>query len=248
VLPSKYRQRAAAVGALLDAASGISHESDWTRPWAGMMAPQSSNSAGFGPPFRWLPALLEAWLFAMLPEDLKHRLFQRFRNALVELIEQSAFVRPFSIERANSTHNGDHFLGLSILSFQVRARQRDGTQRAMTEEECQRLFVYLNNDMSGAIPSLRPGQEGLARLQVHVGQPVTIPMAAGPVCVLRLVLGARFFNFVGHADGAAMEAALQSEIGDARRAIQKIELLASEWGNINGPTPSKPPAEHDDSP
>ena len=109
VLPSKYRERAAAVGTLLEATQGISHESDWTRPWSDMLKGHSFPSAGFGPSFRWLPALLEAWLFASLPEVLKRKLFQRFRKALLELIEQSSFLKPFSIERTDSANRERSF-------------------------------------------------------------------------------------------------------------------------------------------
>lgn len=235
IVPAEYRRRAAEVGRLLAAIRGISHQSDWTRPWADILNRHTFRSAGFGPPFRWLPALLEAWMFASLPEVLKRHLFHRFRTALLDLIAQSSFIKPFSISRLDTDSSGDHFLGLSILSFQVYAKHGDGIQRSMTEDECQKLFVYLNTDMSCFIPSLPRSQRGLSRLQVHVGQPVTINVAGGSACVLRLVLGARFFTFIGHAHPTAMEAALQSEIGDAERAIQKIELLANEWANIVAP-------------
>jgi hypothetical protein len=43
------------------------------------------------------------------------------------------------------------------------------------------------------------------------------------------VLGARFFNFIGHSPPQSQEAALLSEIEDAKRAISKLELLADNW-------------------
>jgi hypothetical protein len=50
--------------------------------------------------------------------------------------------------------------------------------------------------------------------------------------VLRLVVGARFFNIVGHAGPGAIEASLASEIADALRAIDKAELIAEHWHDI----------------
>jgi hypothetical protein len=50
--------------------------------------------------------------------------------------------------------------------------------------------------------------------------------------VLRLVIGARFFTIVGYAGIGAVEAALESEISDAIRAIDKLELAAERWKQI----------------
>ena len=44
-----------------------------------------------------------------------------------------------------------------------------------------------------------------------------------------MVIGARFFNILGKVDQGSFEAALVSEISDAKRAIKKIELLAAYW-------------------
>jgi hypothetical protein len=43
------------------------------------------------------------------------------------------------------------------------------------------------------------------------------------------VLGARFFNIVAYASGGSIEAALESEISDAIRVVEKIELLAANF-------------------
>jgi hypothetical protein len=48
------------------------------------------------------------------------------------------------------------------------------------------------------------------------------------------VVGARFFTIVGYAGAGAVEAALESEISDAIRAIEKLELLAMRWPEITG--------------
>ena len=53
--------------------------------------------------------------------------------------------------------------------------------------------------------------------------------ASGSTAMLRMVLGARFFSIVAHAGPGSVEAALESEIADAIRALEKLELLAQKW-------------------
>ncbi|NTU97640.1 MAG: amino acid decarboxylase [Chlorobiaceae bacterium] len=47
-----------------------------------------------------------------------------------------------------------------------------------------------------------------------------------------MVIGARFFNIIGSAGEDGYEAALVSEISDAKRALKKIELLAENWPHL----------------
>ncbi|MGA8380343.1 MAG: hypothetical protein WB710_04345, partial [Stellaceae bacterium] len=70
----------------------------------------------------------------------------------------------------------------------------------------------------------------------HIGQPVTLAIGADrrELSILRLVVGARFFTIVGYAGAGAVEAALESEISDAIRAIEKLELVAMRWPEITG--------------
>ena len=47
--------------------------------------------------------------------------------------------------------------------------------------------------------------------------------------MLRLVIGMRFFNIIGHAGPGGVAAALESESSDLLRAIDKLEHLAENW-------------------
>ena len=60
-------------------------------------------------------------------------------------------------------------------------------------------------------------------------QPVVLGSGSDSRTVLRLVIGMRFFNIVGHAGPGGMAAALQSEISDLIRAIDKLEILVRYW-------------------
>jgi hypothetical protein len=237
VLPAALRSRAAAVGAGLRAAPGIGHPHDWTHDWvqagaAAMPVPPGAPPS-FGSVFRWLPALLEAALFASLPEDFRAAAFDRFRAALAPRLAASPWLQP--IDTGDDGPAGDDAEALerlSILSFQVLGRRWDGSLAPLGDADCRRLFEALNRDMSAFLPGAGPAAAALARLQAHIGQPVTLGGPPGAVTVLRMVLGARFFSIVGYAGAGAAEAALQSEIADARRAIAKVELLAEHWWRL----------------
>jgi hypothetical protein len=108
-------------------------------------------------------------------------------------------------------------------------------RRTLDAQECQRLFELLNLDLSQHISPLSPAQQITAAQCAHIGQPVTLFIGDDKreLSVLRLVIGARFFTIVGYAGIGAVEAALESEISDAIRAIDKLELAAERWKQIS---------------
>ena len=183
----------------------------------------------FGLVFRWLPALLEAELLGELSEDFRRRAFERFRAELTSRMNESTYIQPIDVGDGDGTVAGGALARLSIMSFQVLGRSKDGGLKALDEEACRYLFEALNRDVTPTLDALDPTSAAVARQQAHIGQPVTLGSAHGEVTVLRMVLGARFFTIVGYAGAGAIEAALMSEIADARRAIAKVELLAGHW-------------------
>ncbi len=237
VVPRKMQARAEAVGAFLVAAPGVGHAYDWTEGWSQRMASASGIEPSFGPLFRWLPALLEAELFQALPEDFRRSAFVLFRHALQQRLIRSPFVRPIDVGDGDvaaepgtaDADGGGSLARLSILSFEVLGRRSDGSLAPLGDADCRHLFEQLNCDVTPILPDLDAVSRSIARQQAHIGQPVTLGRQGATVTVLRMVLGARFFNIVGYAGRGAYEAALRSEIADAQRAVDKVELLASRW-------------------
>ncbi len=229
IVPKTFLNQASAVGNALQNTVGIGHRSDWTQAWKENMPAQDKPSAGFGPIFRWLPALLEAELFSSLTLDFRKRAFDRFKQELVHVISRSMYIKTLNSDQVDDSESNDNFLRLSIISFEILARKRNGHIQVLNETECRRLYECLNSDVSDIIPNLSPRERSLARLEIHVGQPVTLHSQRNSICVLRLVLGARFFTFVGLGTEKMRQAALQSEINDAKSAIAKIELLVKNW-------------------
>lgn len=226
VLPRSMRARLAAVCTAMESAPAVTHADSWTRWWSARL-PQTSGKTSFGPLFRWLPALLEATLFRNLPREFCDFAFEEFRRAVTARVTESAYLRPIS--SGELSREEELFARLSIVSFEVMGRQANGELAALSETECRYLFEQLNRDTNPLLPRLAVKDRALARQEAHIGQPVTLRSQAGPITVMRIVIGARFFSIVGFAEPAAITASLESEIADAQRAISKIELLAENW-------------------
>ena len=234
VLPQPLRSRSAKVAALLNEAPAVGSSQDWNSWWRGQFAiPANVRAASFGAIFRWLPALLEARLFSAIPGPIRERSFSRFRRAMNERLDASQWlVRMQEAAGDDTDEPGKPNLATrSIICFAVMAPRRDGTKRAMDEEECRKIFQLLNLDLTAKLGELGAADRARAGIQAHIGQPVVVrsPSGSGGTAMLRMVLGARFFSIVAHAGPGSVEAALASEIGDAVRALEKLELLARLW-------------------
>lgn len=243
VLPPKFRDRADPVARLLASAPGVGHSEDWNGWWRDRLKPTPpAIKPSFGPVFRWLPALLESKLLDAVSPELMRYGFERFRAALNDYIAQSDWLVRIDEGAPAPGAAGTGIPDLatsSIICFSVTVADWNGERRLLDEEECRKMFQLLNTDVSRILGRLSPAEEERARQQAHIGQPVALKAlgASGPLSVLRLVLGARFFTIIGHAGPGSVEAALESEIGDAVRAIEKLEMLASRWVEISSGVP-----------
>ncbi len=233
-VPAHLRQHAAALAEALASAPAVGHPEDWDSQWQSKAVASrvATATSGFGPLFRWVPAIAEAQLFRALDEPSKAGSFERFRNEILNRITYSHALQPISGERYFVPEGNRSFMTNTILSFQVLANDGKGGRVALAEPECRKIFEFLNEDMQYRLPHLSPLQKDIASLEAHLGQPVALGTPDDGICVLRMVLGARFFNFIGHSPPQSQEAALMSEIEDAKRAISKLELLAEHWPTL----------------
>ncbi|HEX7034362.1 MAG TPA: hypothetical protein VF210_01230 [Pseudomonadales bacterium] len=241
LLPASMRSRAPAIADALKRSPAVAALADWLADWRPPPAPSACHRS-YGPLFRWLPALIEASLFLELPEDFRLEIASRFRDALLAKMSASRYLHPLTLVEPPTTELAKVIAQHSILSFAVLGKRDSGELSPLNEAECRHLFELLNKDVASLLQPISAVEEALARQPVHIGQPVTLGSAETPTTVLRLVLGARFFTIVGQADTEiAREAALESEIADATRAIAKVELLASYWWRVaSNPDAMKP--------
>ena len=239
VVPTTFRARAEEARSLLVAAPGVGRPDDWNDWWRQRLERHSLLSvASFSYLLRWLPAISEAHLLRALPAALCRYAFARFREAVEKRLGQSENLIPID-ELAGSTSSGRDDLApdlstRSIVCFAIAKPNGGKGEETLNSEECQRLFELLNLDVSDRLGALDPADQVRAAQCAHIGQPVALRRAGArpPLAVLRIVVGARFFTIVGHAGPGAIEAALESEIADMFRAIEKIELLARRWADL----------------
>ncbi len=240
VAPKLLRMRAKEVRHLLATAPSVTRPEDWNAWWRANLGRSSvSSAASFGHLFRALPAIAEAHLLRALPPELCRYAFARFREAVkARLAASPNLVTIDELDEVKSeTPDGaaSDLSSQSIVCFAIAKPEDDGGGQKLNAEECQRLFEFLNLDMSEKLGPLSPADKVRAAQCAHIGQPVSLRTGEGngKLAVLRLVVGARFFTIVGHAGPGAIEAALDSEISDVFRAIEKIELLARRWRDLD---------------
>ena len=229
LFPVALRPRVAQTAALMR--PGIGYGEDWSAAWAPHL-PASPTEPAFGAAFRWLPALLEVKLLRHVPEALRIHVLDRFRNEVTERLARSpcfeALPREADADAGDDSHSLQ-FARHSIISFELRARTWSGEQITLAEPECRKLFEFLNEDASRLIPEASRATRALLSQEFHIGQPVRLGRGDKERTVLRLVIGMRFFNIIGHAGPGGVAAALESESSDLLRAIDKLEHLAENW-------------------
>jgi len=227
ILPISIRARVNWIRQRLQQAPAVCDPECWTGWWHDRLG-QSQGTASTAPALRWLPALLEARLFKQLRPERMAVAMERFRSEIVPRIGSSRYLRPLDEAVSSSSVNpGPHG---SIVAFEVLAADNDGSLKPLGVDAAERFFRLLNQDLtSNGKERFGPLDRAIASVCCHIGQPVTLGYGAQSLTVMRLVLGARFFNAVAFATGPAAEAALGAELADAARVVAKIEWLAAHW-------------------
>ena len=226
LVPPALRDRRTAMAGLLK--PGVGYAEDWSATWSDVL-PATKGQITFGAAFRWLPALLEVQLWRQVSPALRAHILARFSEAVTERLQHSDSFRLLPRESTAVGTSSEEFTRESILAFEVLATRWDQSRDALGPDACRKMFEMLNRDVSELLPQLCVAEQALLRQEFHIGQPVELGDGGDPRTVLRLVLGFRFFTIVGLAGPGAIRAALESEISDLLRAIDKLEILAQNW-------------------
>lgn len=229
LMPADYRARAETVHRLMR--PGLCYPEDWSGWWAGRVG-HSEAPPEFGAPMRWLPALMETRLLDHVPLALREVALERFRSEVTDRLAGSPVLNVLPREEEDGSadlSHGQSFARHSIMAFEVKGADWDGTLRPLDEPGCRRIFELLNQDASGLIPTAIGAEQALLSQEFHIGQPVVLGSGDHMRTVLRLVIGMRFYNIIAHAGPGSITAALDSEISDLLRAIDKLEILARNW-------------------
>lgn len=241
IVPARFRKRYREFAQLLAQAPLLASHLALTGTIRKVAQPSlPSAQYRFGFLFRWIPAILEAHLFRSLPNSLCLTLLMRMRDAVSSRIRLSRHLQEF--EHASPWEEKDsegdtEIMAGSIVCFSVCVGAGE-QMRNLDISECRLLFGLLNLDVSRLLPALGREERRIASQPAHIGQPVAIPGASpsghGDLALLRLVVGARYFTFIGHSGLRLQEAALEAEISDALYALAKVELLARHWNVLLG--------------
>ena len=238
IVPAQLRERRQTAARLWAAAPALAPANFWGPAWRVALDPGLDVAASFGPLFRWAGALIEAELFRATPLDLARSGFDAFCAELRAHLATCRFLEPLDPPHFCAGGLGgrdfDAFAGSSIICFAPRIDEGARGFRRLDARESERLFRWLNADIGEALPGLTANEAALARQPFHIGQPVDlVPGADPPNIILRLVVGARFFSTLAMA-GAHSDAALDAEIADALRAVDKAELILANWARLAG--------------
>ena len=233
VAPARLRTRRTAIARLWAQAPAVAPAAFWPRPWREAFAPDGPP-ASFGPLLRWAGALVEAELFDAVPIELARRAFAVFSAALRERLARCRHLVEWDAPEPLKAQNFAEIAGASIVCVAPRVEAEGGALQRLGAAESDTLFRALNADLTGRLGGLDQLQAALARQPFHIGQAVDLtPGSTPPNVVLRLVIGARLFSAIAMA-GERFNAALDTEIYDALRAVDKAELILARWRELAG--------------
>ena len=195
---------------------------EWPEAWqpTGAVLSQRPN---LGLLFRWRAALFEMAALDAVPEALRTRVVGELGAAIRAALAAAPLLEP--VEPAQRD-------GLStIFPFRVLRQDADGACRPMGTEAARQVWRWLREDLADRLPAQAGRAERrLAALPCQVGQAITI----GAAGALRLCVGARLISeaALDPALGATMELRLQRQIGRARLALAKAELIARYFDDL----------------
>jgi hypothetical protein len=197
-----------------------SSQAEWPEEAGSGTLPARGN---FGLLLRWRAALAEWDALQAVPATRTREIVTRFAAAVrqgiaanpdVALLETPAPARP-----------DDGWDGVqTVVGFVVRP------EAPLDPLAARRLYHWLNADLRGALPAtLSAEEERLACLRCHIGQPVPLAGAAGPVGVLRISAGARLVSGEPSHHDLDEDARLLREIRDALSVLAKVSLILAHW-------------------
>jgi hypothetical protein len=197
-----------------------SSQAEWPQEAGSGALPARGN---FGLLLRWRAALAEWDALEAVPATRTREIVTRFAAAVrqgiaanpdVALLETPAPARP-----------DDGWDGVqTVVGFVVRP------ETPLDPLAARRLYHWLNADLRGALPAtLSAEEERLACLRCHIGQPVPLAGAAGPVGVLRISAGARLVSGEPSHHDLDEDARLLREIRDALSVLAKVSLILAHW-------------------
>ena len=232
--------------------SAYGSQADWPPLAAVAHLPRTVN---LGMVLRWQAALAEMQAFAAVPPATARKRLALFLAGVLDaiaarehlvLLEVPAPDRPPPAAAGQRVPSWDQLR--TIISFLVlEAGPVPGERVPLTMARARQLYRWLNADVSTALPKhATEAERRVGGLLCHVGQPAPVPHAAlgcDSAGALRISAGARLVSGEPSHQGLDAERRVSREIADARRVLDKIDLLLRYWTAMQAadPEPSYAP-------
>jgi hypothetical protein len=194
-------------------------------------------AGNYGLALRWHAAMAEMRALFAVPPGRRAEILSGFgavvaaeiaANPLLALLPAPAIDRRAGAE--------DWELCRSIYTFSLRLPD---AVRCLSPEEARAVYVWLNADLSGALPDLDAEDRRLAASICHIGQPVKLPRPDGNcIGVLRVSAGARLISGEPSHRDLPSGARLQREFDDLRAVFGKIRLILSHYTVLAAANPA----------
>ncbi len=210
--------------------------SDFPLRWRGLTRGISLGT-NVGSLLRWRAALWQMEAFFAVPPERQFSAVRHFVKGLTDAVARSPWVDMVDAP-ALTRHpdGGEQAWDSTQTIFSLLVRHADvpaGEPPYLTLEEAQRLYRWLNADISSLLPEGTSDDEHrIASSRCHLGQPVVIFTDRGrKYAAIRIAFGARLCSRVEMDPllGETDEARKQWELGSALAVLAKIELIARHW-------------------
>jgi len=192
-------------------------------------------SGNYGLALRWHAALAEMRALLRVPPLSRVEILQGFaatvRRAIAALPALTLLEAP-PIARYPGDEAWERLP--SIFTFSLRAPH--APERCLTPVEARAVYLWLNTDLSPALPHAGPEAARIC----HIGQPVPLPQPSGEGLqgVLRVSAGARLLSGEPSHRGLDTKARLAREFADLAMVFEKIALVLSNWEALTSANPA----------
>ncbi|MDD2876432.1 MAG: hypothetical protein PHT60_04285 [Acidiphilium sp.] len=207
-------------------------QGEWPR---GAAAAQNLPSgANYGLLLRWRAALAEYRVFAVVDNERKTAVIERFQATVNCVIEQHGI---FVLQTVPPLRrDGDLWdLRRTVFAFAVKSPEQSG--RLLDPVAMRQLYRWLNADCSALFDSAEDRR--VAARICHIGQPVALPDGnGGQTGWLRVSAGARLISGEPSHRGLAVERRLDREMDDLASVFDKIVLLHAHWAQVEVANPA----------
>lgn len=235
LVPEQFSAKLASVTTVSSGLHDYTNRSDWPMQWPGIRAALPSIM-NLGQWLRWEAALEEMRAYFAVPLSFRLSMLQKFAVTTAGLIGQSPSLEIFPDQPKDPSDDIDdeEMATRTIIPFYIRGR--DG--RRLSPDACKKLYLALNRDMTGILPSTASVEDRRAMQQAcHIGQPVTMNDAA----VLRINASARVVSECWSTNETERNARVQAALDGVKLVLRKVEILLDHFSAIDAPAAANDP-------